>query len=330
MVILDLVEKVGPLAEGMSVRLPAQGPDDVRLAREWCILSGNTMVVAGDDWIEIRRGRPVRAVESLPPERRPGVRLWIYTNFDCNLQCRYCCVRSSPSAARRALGHERIACVAKQAAAWGVAELWLTGGEPFILDDIGETIRACMADLPTTVLTNGMLFRGRRLRTLEALPRDGLTLQISLDSATRERHDRNRGAGSWARAVAGIRAAAERGFRVRVASTVDSSDALDEREAQMFDELLDDLGIAREDRLMRPLAHRGFADAGIDVIADMMVPEVTVTSGGVYWHPVGADDSDMLVDEEVFPLGERIDRVIELFERHAQRLNSAAMVFPCA
>ncbi len=32
----------------------------------------------------------------LPPSARPGSRLWIYTNVDCNLACDYCCVRSSP------------------------------------------------------------------------------------------------------------------------------------------------------------------------------------------------------------------------------------------
>ena len=30
-------------------------------------------------------------------------RLWVYTNFDCNLQCRYCVARSSPRAERRGL-----------------------------------------------------------------------------------------------------------------------------------------------------------------------------------------------------------------------------------
>ncbi len=330
MVILDLVEGVTSIAEGMSVRLPAGAEEEVELARSWCALTGNTLVGSEGGWIEVRRGRPARAAQVLPPNRRPGVRLWMYTNFDCNLACSYCCVRSSPRAPRRALGHERITRLAAEAAEWGVSELYLTGGEPFILPDIGESIRACVAHRPTTVLTNAMLFKGRRLETLAALPREGLALQISLDSATPQAHDRNRGEGTWSRAMEGIRTALALGFRVRVAATLDQNDPEALREADRLSNLLDQLGIAEDDQLTRPVALRGFADEGLVLEQSTMVPEVTVTASGVYWHPVGADDLDMLVDTEVFPLGAKIDRVVELFEEHAQRQASAAMVFPCA
>lgn len=330
MVILDLVERVAPLAEGMSAQVRLHNDADVALARTWCELSGNTFVAVANGWVEIRRGRPVRAVLALPAERRPGVRLWIYTNFDCNLACTYCCVRSSPAAARRALGHDRIARLAEEAAAWGVAELWLTGGEPFLLADIADSIRACVALRPTTVLTNGMLFRGRRLETLRSLPRTGLTLQISLDSPSPERHDRVRGRGSWARAMDGIRTARALGFHVRIAATVDPLDGHAGAKAEQFYALLGDLGIDRDDLLVRPVARRGFSAGGIELAPETLVPDVTVTADGVYWHPVGAADGDMLVDRDIFPLGERIDRVIELFEERAQRFTSAALNFPCA
>ncbi len=330
MVILDLVEQLAPVAQGMTVRLPARDEAEVELARTWCALTGNTLVGSDGGVIEVRRGRPAAAAQLLPPSRRPGVRLWMYTNFDCNLACAYCCVRSSPRAPRRALGHERIAQLAAEAAEWGVAELYLTGGEPFILPDIGQSIRACVRHRPTTVLTNGMLFKGRRLDTLAALPREDLALQISLDSATPDRHDRNRGDGSWSRAMDGIRTALRLGFRVRVAATIEQNDPEALREADRLSNLLDELGIAEEDQLTRPVALRGFADSGLVLEQATMVPEVTVTATGVYWHPVGADDVDMLIDTEVFPLAARIDRVVELFEEYAQRQASAAMVFPCA
>jgi MoaA/NifB/PqqE/SkfB family radical SAM enzyme len=31
-------------------------------------------------------------------------KLWLYTNFDCNLRCSYCVAESTPTARRRALG----------------------------------------------------------------------------------------------------------------------------------------------------------------------------------------------------------------------------------
>ena len=199
-----------------------------------------------------------------------------------------------------------------------------------MLADIDTIIRVCVAQRPTTVLTNGMLFHGRRLRMLAELPREELALQISLDSLTAERHDRSRGHGSWARALTGIRAALELGFRVRVAATVDPSDPAAIAEAEEFSSLLDELGIAPEDQLTRPIAHRGFASSGVELTQATMVPEVTVTAEGVYWHPVGADDADMLVDREIFPLAPRIERIVEFFVEHAQRQKAAAMVFPCA
>ena len=163
------------------------------------------------------------------------------------LRCDYCCVRSSPKAPRRALGLERVRRIAIEAAELGVSEIFVTGGEPFLLPDIGEILAACAAAAPTTVLTNGMLFAGRRLETLRALPRDRVTLQISLDSPTPERHDRHRGKGTWARAWKGIERARAEGFRVRLAATV-SSDA----EAEEFRCFLDAHQISEENRVITP------------------------------------------------------------------------------
>jgi TusA-related sulfurtransferase len=180
----------------------------------WCRFTRNSLV---DTSLQDGRHRWVIRCGEAPADAeddRPlGSRLWLYTNFDCNLRCDYCCVRSSPKAPRRALGLERVQRIAREAAALGVAEIFVTGGEPFLLEDIGDILAACAAAAPTTVLTNGMLLVGRRLQTLRALPRDRLTLQISLDSPTPQRHDLHRGAGTWAKAWKGIERARAEGFR---------------------------------------------------------------------------------------------------------------------
>ena len=79
-----------------------------------------------------------------------------------------------------------------------------------MLPDIGEILAACAAAAPTTVLTNGMLFAGTRLETLRALPRERVTLQISLDSPTPERHDSHRGQGDMGARLEGNRAGPRR------------------------------------------------------------------------------------------------------------------------
>src|SRR5215510_10994609 len=143
---------------------------DPRLSEDlatWCRFTRNTLVETTKQanqtrWV-IRCGEVAAESEG---DRPIGSRLWLYTNFDCNLRCDYCCVRSSPKSPRRALGLERIKQIAKEAAELGVRGVFVTGGEPFLLPSIGEILLACAAAAPTTVLTNGMLLVGRRLDML--------------------------------------------------------------------------------------------------------------------------------------------------------------------
>jgi MoaA/NifB/PqqE/SkfB family radical SAM enzyme len=259
-------------------------------------------------------------------DHRPvGSRLWLYTNFDCNLRCDYCCVRSSPTAPRRELGLARVQRIAREAVELGVKEIFVTGGEPFLLEDIAEILTACAAAAPTTVLTNGMLFTGRRVESLQSLPRDRIVLQISLDSATPKLHDLHRGPGTWARAREGIQRARALGFRVRMAATV-STDA----EAEQFRQFLDEEKIAAEDRVIRRIALRGSATEGVALSRADVVPEVTITAEGVYWHPVGAEDTDLLVTRDIFPLADSFAAVRSAFEREGQHANRLARIFNCA
>jgi MoaA/NifB/PqqE/SkfB family radical SAM enzyme len=61
--------------------------------------------------------------ENVGEDRPVGSRLWLYTDFDCNLSCDYCCVRWSANAPRRALGIERVRRIAKEATELGVREI---------------------------------------------------------------------------------------------------------------------------------------------------------------------------------------------------------------
>ena len=329
-VILDLVQRIGAISTGDQIEVPI-APGDADLIARWCVRTGNEFVQAGNGTAVVRRG-PVLGDEAvlaqLPPEQRPGYRLWIYTNFDCNLACDYCCARSSPQAERRALGLVQITRLAEEAAEAGVGEIFLTGGEPFLLPDLDEIVATCVSRRPTTVLTNGMLFRGSRLAMLRRMPRDGLTLQISLDSATPDLHNRHRGAGSWQRAMSGVETARTEGFRVRVAATVDASTP--PSHLAEFHALLDSQGLPRRDQIVRPIAQRGFAETGVTLTQEMLIPEVTVTAGGVYWHPVSADHDDHLLTHQLFPLSEAISMARRMYAEHRRATNTAAHRFPCA
>jgi pyruvate-formate lyase-activating enzyme len=292
----------------------------------WCRFTHNTLV---DTTCEGGRTRWVircgEAPANADADRPVGSRLWLYTNFDCNLHCDYCCVRSSPKVPRRELGLARVQRIASEAAELGVGEIFVTGGEPFLLPDIGDILASCAAAAPTTVLTNGMLLAGRRLQTLRSMPSDRLTLQISLDSPTPERHDRHRGAGTWVRAWQGVECARAEGFRVRLAATVST-----DREAEEFRRFLDAHKIREEDRVIRRIALRGFAAEGVALARADLAPEITITADGVYWHPVGAADADMLISPDIFPLAESFAAVRRAFERENQHRRRLATIFNCA
>jgi pyruvate-formate lyase-activating enzyme/TusA-related sulfurtransferase len=324
--LLDLLAAIRRSRPGDLIALTTEDPTLASDLDAWSRLTGHTIVESaaaggGTRWV-IRHG----AIAESDADTRPlGTRLWLYTNFDCNLRCDYCCVRSSPRAPRRELGLARVQRIADEASRLGVAEIFLTGGEPFILADIGDIVLACAPVAPTTVLTNGMLFEGRRLGTLRSLPRDRVTLQISLDSPTPEIHDAHRGAGSWPRAWQGIRIARAEGFRVRLAATVDTED-----EAEALRAFLDREGVAERDRVIRRIARRGFAERGLVMMRADLVPEITITADGVYWHPVGAEDEDLLVTREIFPLAEAFEAARRLADRERGMDRRLARIFHCA
>ena len=292
----------------------------------WCRFTANPLLEATFEKGRARWVFRCGTVAVPPEDNRPvGSRLWLYTNFDCNLRCDYCCVRSSPTAPRRELGLGRVQRIAREAAELGVKEIFVTGGEPFLLEDIGQILIACAGAAPTTVLTNGMLFTGRRTEALNELPRARIALQISLDSATPDRHDFHRGPGTWERTREGIQRARELGFRVRLAATVSNDD-----EAEEFRQFLDEEKIAEEDRVIRRIALRGVASEGVAVARTDLIPEVTITAAGVYWHPVGAEDNDLLVRREIFPLSESFAAVHRAFDREREHANKLARIFNCA
>jgi pyruvate-formate lyase-activating enzyme len=324
---MRLVESVGQAPAGSSVRVELDGPDDLEVVRRWCEGTGNTVLMVHADAVEVLRGRVTDPLDALAPDRRPGHRLWVYTNFHCNLACDYCCVSSSPRAPQRIIGIAELHEIVGQAVAAGVAELYLTGGEPFMLVDLDDRIRVATSALPTTVLTNAMLWQGERLRRLASLPRDDLTLQISLDSATPELHDRHRGEGSFARALEGIRTAVDAGFRVRVAATLgtDAGDA----EADLT-RLFDDLELDADQRVVRRVARQGAANAGLTVSRASLLPEVCITAEGVWWHPVAATDPAMEVSDHWSPLASTIEKVRDEYRSHRISGDVLASTFPCA
>jgi sulfatase maturation enzyme AslB (radical SAM superfamily) len=258
-------------------------------------------------------------------------RLWIYTNFHCNLACDYCAVASSPRAAPRTLDAARFRELVDEAVGEGFGELYLTGGEPFLHPEIAELLDYAAGRLPTVVLTNGMLFRGRRAGALERLAgHRNLVVQTSLDGARPETHDAHRGRGTFARTLEGIRFATGLGLPLRVAMTETPENS---GEVPAVGSLLAGLGLGADAFAVRPLLHRGFSEDGMDITDATTVPELTVTADGMYWHPAGADAAsspDMRLAGADTPLWRDKELVTERFFTVRQTDGTLPAPYRCA
>ena len=237
-------------------------------------------------------------------------KLWLYTNYDCNLRCSYCVAKSSPNVPRRALGLRNVRRVVDEAIDLGFSEVFFTGGEPFVLNDVYDMLAYSSARIKTNVLTNAMLLHGKRLERLRSIANENLILQVSLDGGVPEHHDAYRGKGSWFKTTESIKTLLSLGFRVRL-STTETPANLDHLE-----ELCKwhrGLGILEHDHFVRPLAKRGYSKEGIELDMNDLMPEVTVNLDGVFWHPLSTD-RDMQVSKTIFPLKTAVERIQQQLE----------------
>lgn len=344
--LLALTSRMRRIDEGEVLLLHTREPSVLADLPAWARLAGHDLLAVVDDatgsgpgpWrLWIARGRslpgvPHRSVgarvEYSSGEPAPvGTRLWLYSNFHCNLACTYCCAASSPRTDPRLMSVGTAASAAEQFAEQGGRELLITGGEPFLHPELDAFVDRTARHVPVTLLTNAMVYeRGRRREVLESFDRERVTLQISLDSAGPGLHDRQRGAGSHLRALGGIRLARALGFRVRVATTYLPADAA---AAGDLNGALAELGIAEEDRLIRPVAQEGHAQDGVAITLDSVEPEPTLTADGAWWHPVAVTNPHLRVADAPLPLQPVLDVIRDVVAVQSAGRPEGRSVFRC-
>lgn len=251
-------------------------------------------------------------------------RLWFYTNYHCNLECSYCLTESGPTVRRRELDADAILERAAEAKRLGFTGFGVTGGEPFIREDMPELVALLARDLPTVVLSNGTLFNDRRLRELEPLADLPVQIQISLDRPDPVENDEMRGPENFRKVIEAIPKLVERGIGVRIATTLEDPDAVDAEEQERLCALHRSLGIPDHDHVVRPIINRGRAasnEMGLLAGFEQLEPELTLTADGAFYSPFGPTvragrlDTDLLVSRTTSPLEHPVNALLRIADQ---------------
>ncbi|HUD51450.1 radical SAM protein [Parvibaculum sp.] len=159
--------------------------------------------------------------------------LWINTGTLCNIECANCYIHSSPTEDRLAyITAAEVAVLLDEIARerLGTREIGFTGGEPFMNPEIFEMAADALSrGHEVLILTNAMqpMLRPRcreDLLGLKARFGGRLKLRVSLDHYTKEEHDRERGTGSFAKTMEGLRFLAREGFALALAGRTRSGE----------------------------------------------------------------------------------------------------------
>ncbi|RIV85100.1 radical SAM protein [Aurantiacibacter zhengii] len=148
--------------------------------------------------------------------------LWFATGTLCNLACANCYIESSPTNdALIYMAADHVARFLDEVAERGVREIGFTGGEPFMNPEIIAMIeRALSRRHEVLVLSNAMKPMRRHeaeLLRLRETYGDKLTIRVSIDHHTKAVHQAERGPGSWAPMLDGMRWLSDNGFSLAAA-----------------------------------------------------------------------------------------------------------------
>lgn len=250
----------------------------------------------------------------------------------CNLRCNHCFISCAPD------NHEfwfldlpTVERHLERSRAWGVKEYYFTGGEPFMNRDLLPMLEAALALGPVSVLTNGTLLPERtvrRLAGLEAASRYSLEIRVSIDGPDAASNDPIRGAGTFDRAMEGVRRLVAHRFLPIITAAQVWDPADDERMCRRFVAALRNVGYDRPRIKILPslrigreaLRSRGYSEdevvtsgmlEGYDVTQLLCATGRVVTDRGVHVCPILIDRPDSRLGDTLeeaarpFPLRHR-------------------------
>ena len=192
-----------------------------------------------------------------------GVRAaYLHVTHHCNLRCAGCYSVVEGRNGRPDLSLDELRGIVKRLAAAGVQRLVISGGEPFLRDDLAEVARAAkeagigFVDL----LTNGTAVTDEALAALAPWVD---RVAVSFDGVAQDAEARVRGAGRFDTLVDAVRRIQAAGIPAHIIPTLHSKNAGDVR---AYCDLADELGVTLNFSLLS-------APANDPVLADLLPDE---------------------------------------------------------
>lgn len=187
----------------------------------------------------------------------------------CNLACSHCFISCSPhNDAFGFLALEEVRRQLEASVTLGVKEYYFTGGEPFLNRELVAMLVETLRHGPATVLTNATVLKPQWLETLaaaEAASLYSLEFRVSIDGFSPATNDPIRGAGTFDRAMQGVRLLVEHGFLPIITAARTWSDA-DEPEVV--------------ERLLTTLREQGYARPRLKILPTLKLGAEVTRRGG--------------------------------------------------
>lgn len=146
------------------------------------------------------------------------IMLTLVVTNGCNLNCGHCWPDSRSHTETPPVPTPVLRRLVQDFADLGLEKIIIAGGEPCTHPDWLEIVSWC-CEQPgfeeVRIQTNATLLSRDIVQALVSLGFEGLSVQVSLEGATAETHDRVRGSGSFERSLRGLRLLAEAGLGER-------------------------------------------------------------------------------------------------------------------
>ncbi len=157
---------------------------------------------------KLRKGKPLvyeKIIKLAEMQRRgePTSRIDIGYNYACNLKCKHCMANTFQKK-NRSMTLADLRSIAEQADALGWCQFNVSGGEPLVLKNFDEVLKALMPEkFHIGISTNGYFLTEEKARHLKSMGLD--KVMISLDSYDEALHNANRASdGAYSKAIAAI------------------------------------------------------------------------------------------------------------------------------